>query len=1095
MSLFAGGRPGWIDGATSAQLRRWFDIGTINRGLDYAANRRVKEIDIYEDDSITAQVAGSGRKQYFVQVNPPGPSSISPMDLDIPFGELDNSCSCPMSYDCKHVVAVLVTVRDALPKQAAGPNWAEVLSVLLPEPNPEPRAPLGLRVEFSQTRYDSHPQPFLKPATKPKAKWIKTGASWRDIEYDYNYRNPLDPTGRKALRGLLLYARSQQSALHSYGEPSMRLADLGPGVWPMLRQIVEAGVTLLGPDERTELVFQPEPATFVFDIRQDAQNQPTLTGEILRANGEALPTSAVLLGDPVHGYFLQSPGTLEIGAITPSMPTSVAQLLHTQGLTIPEEDLPSFQFNFYPALKQLTRVESSDNSVALPEVLPPRLRLDVMFEPDHLTTLVWTFSYQVGNKCAIFPVTDVSELSRDRGAEIELLRELAELGGNDYWGPLLDNQVRYTTVELQGMASSEFVREHLPRLADHPHIDVFTEGDPAEYTHVDEPAQIAISTTDSTSADWFDLDVTVSIAGHEVELARLLLALGNNEEYLLLDNGVSFRLDQPELWQLRELLAEARELSESPTGGLRISRLQVGLWEELVSLGVVAQQSSRWQQSITGLLRDQPPAPAELPEDFGTELRPYQLQGFHWLCQLWDLGLGGVLADDMGLGKTVQTLALASRAAAAGQLSQAGTPLLIVAPTSVVSSWAEQSARFCPTLVTRTVTETEGRREVPLAELAAGADVVVTSYALFRIDAEVYQQQHWAGLVLDEAQFVKNHQSKTYQAARKLDVACKLAITGTPIENSLGDLWSMMSICAPGLFADPKRFRQDYLRPIEQQHNGAVLSRLQRRIRPFMLRRTKDQVALDLPPKTEQVLHVPLHPKHRRLYDTYLARERQRLLGMLDDLDRNRFEVLQSLTTLRQLSLDASLVDAKHVGKLPSAKTEALVEQLVEIASEGHRALVFSQFTRYLRQVEQALHDAGVKTVYLDGRTRDRPRRIAEFTEGDAPAFLISLKAGGFGLNLTAADYVYVLDPWWNPATEAQAIDRTHRIGQERPVMVYRLISSDTIEEKVMALQQRKQQLFAAVMADDVKGARGKGAADATLGAITAEDIRELLRD
>ena len=475
-------------------------------------------------------------------------------------------------------------------------------------------------------------------------------------------------------------------------------------------------------------------------------------------------------------------------------------------------------------------------------------------------------------------------------------------------------------------------------------------------------------------------------------------------------------------------------------------------------------------------------APLALPEDFGTELRPYQQAGYEWLCQLWDLRLGGILADDMGLGKTVQTLALASRAAQAGQLGANGTPLLIVAPTSVVATWAEQTQRFCPQLRTATINETQSRSGVPLSEAADGMDIVVTSYALFRIDAEAYQQIAWSGLVLDEAQFVKNHQAKTYQAARRLKADFKLAITGTPMENSLMDLWSMLSIAAPGLFPNPKRFTQDYLKPIEQGKDPEVLDRLRRRVRPLMLRRTKDQVALDLPPKTEQVLHVPLHARHRRIYDTHLNRERQRLLGMLDDMNSNRIAILKSLSTLRQLSLDYALLDPAHDKKVTSSNLDVVVEQLQEVAAEGHRALVFSQFTRFLGRVRDRLSAEGIQTCYLDGRTRDRQRRIDEFVNGTAPAFLISLKAGGFGLNLTAADYVYVLDPWWNPAAEAQAVDRTHRIGQERPVMVYRLISTGTIEEKVMALQDRKRELFAAVMDGGTTGAP-----------LTPDDIRALL--
>jgi SNF2 family DNA or RNA helicase len=377
---------------------------------------------------------------------------------------------------------------------------------------------------------------------------------------------------------------------------------------------------------------------------------------------------------------------------------------------------------------------------------------------------------------------------------------------------------------------------------------------------------------------------------------------------------------------------------------------------------------------------------------------------------------------------------------------------------------------------------TEKKAKRTIASQAEGADLVVTSFALFRIDEAAYRSVTWSGLVLDEAQFVKNHQAKTYQCARLLPAPFKLAITGTPLENSLMDLWSMLSIVAPGLFPNPQRFKEFFQRPIENGSAPERLDALRRRVRPLMLRRTKDLVATDLPPKTEQMLEIPLNPAHRRVYDTHLNRERQRVLRLVTDMDKNRITILQSLTMLRQLSLDASLIDEKYAGKIDSSKIDVLVEQLREVAAEGHRALVFSQFTRFLSSVRSRLAAEGIAACYLDGSTSDRPAVIAEFTEGDAPVFLISLKAGGFGLNLTEADYVYILDPWWNPATEEQAIDRTHRIGQDKPVMVYRLVATDTIEQKVIALQQRKRDLFAAV----VDG----GAASS--GALTAEDIREL---
>jgi SNF2 family DNA or RNA helicase len=369
-----------------------------------------------------------------------------------------------------------------------------------------------------------------------------------------------------------------------------------------------------------------------------------------------------------------------------------------------------------------------------------------------------------------------------------------------------------------------------------------------------------------------------------------------------------------------------------------------------------------------------------------------------------------------------------------------------------------------------------------VAELATDADIVVTSYTLFRLEIEQYQALDWSGLVLDEAQTVKNHQSVAYRCARTLDTPFKLAITGTPMENNLMELWALLSITAPGLFANARRFTEYYRTPIERERDPERLAQLRRRIRPLLLRRGKGEVAADLPDKQEQVVELELDPRHRTVYQTYLQRERRKVLGLLDDLPQNRFEIFRSLTLLRQASLHVGLVDERH-RKVPSTKLDALLTQIQSLAEEGHRVLVYSQFTRFLGHARDRLAAAGIDHCYLDGSTTHRDRVVEGFRTGTAPVFLISLKAGGVGLNLVEADYVIVLDPWWNPATEAQAVDRAHRIGQTRKVMVYRLVAKDTVEDKVMALKARKAELISSVLEEGDFGSA----------ALTADDIRGLL--
>lgn len=600
----------------------------------------------------------------------------------------------------------------------------------------------------------------------------------------------------------------------------------------------------------------------------------------------------------------------------------------------------------------------------------------------------------------------------------------------------------------------------------------------------EEVPQLHIGTS-TQAGDWFDLDVTVTLGGEEIDFKDLFAALVRGEQVYLLPDGTYFSLHTPELDTLRRVIDEARTLNEASEDGLRVNRYQADLLEELAELEMVeididSSAENTWWRRLAHL--DTGVELLDPPEALTADLRDYQQYGYSWLSFLYEQHLGGLLADDMGLGKTVQALAMIQRAVdSAATAEEQKRPFLIVAPTSVVGNWATEAQRFTPDLNVVVLSETARRSGRALADMTEGADIVLTSYALFRMEAEDYQQRHWAGLILDEAQMIKNPSSRGYRAAREIRSDFTLAITGTPLENSLQELWALVSLCCPGLLGRRDQFNDVYRVPIEKERDQAALARLKRRLRPFLLRRTKETVAAELPPKQEQELRLSLHPEHRAVYDRRLQRERQRVLGLMQEPAANRFEILAALNQLRQLALDTELVGETPA---PSAKLETLVEMLQEVTGEGHRVLVLSQYTRFLSKARQAAEEAQVPTSYLDGSTTGRDEVIEAFREGRTDAFFISLKAGGFGLNLVEADYVVLLDPWWNPAAEEQAIDRAHRIGQQRTVMVYRLVAEDTIESKVMALQQSKQELFDRVLGD------GSGGQDISL---SAEDIRDLL--
>ncbi len=1104
---FDGPPPPWVNRLSDASLRHRLGSGAFERGVRYARDNAVTSVSTGDRGRmLMATVRGSGRSSY---------QTLVAVEGDRPDGSVrwTGRCSCPVRQDCKHVAAVILTTRHRLAgtQQPAKASWEMQLADLVrPEPEPErAEARLGLQLDVvtrKPSRYAHSPVAVprlrLRPVTPGKSgDWIKTGVSWRELHTTHS-RVPIGAHPLEAVLAIVTQYRAGQPAYVSpYSDPQIHLDDLGRNGWRLLATAQESGVQLLrggrsrsapraGDAELTGPAVQlaQGPASIVLDLRQPAQADVELA-VVVRIPGEAdlAPDRVSAVGDPAHGLFVDDPDRLLLAPFDRPLDDATSRLL-TGGaaVSIPADDMPRFLSGFYPALRHRVRLDSTDGSVTFPDIQPPRLALAVRFEPRHRTALHWEFAYELDQEVVRVPIDrTTADPTRDVTAEDALLESLVELDAVPGLRVDVGSQRRLVPdTGLEGLDTAIFAEQVLPGLSARDDIWLDVDGTPADYVESDQAPLISVSASDSAdpeATDWFDLGIAVSVGGQDVPFARLFTALAGDEGHLILDSGTWFRLDRPELQAMRRLIEEARSLEDRDSDSLRVTPWQAGLWEELVSLGVVEHQSERWSRTAGALLDlEQVPRP-DPPAALCAKLRPYQLDGYQWLSLLWDHQLGGILADDMGLGKTLQTLAMAARAHERGTLTEEA-PLLIVAPTSVVSTWASESARFCPQLRVVTVTETESRSGSSVRGVTAGAHLVVTSYALLRIDEEAYRRVSWSGLVLDEAQFVKNHQAKTYQCARRLPAPFKLAITGTPLENSLMDLWSLLSIAAPGLFPHPQRFTELYRKPIESGRSPERLATLRRRIRPLMLRRSKEQVAPELPPKVEQTLDVVLNPQHRRVYDKHLQRERQRVLGLIGDMQRNRIAIFRSLTLLRQLSLDASLIDDRYAGRIRSSKVDTLMEQLHEVAAEGHRALVFSQFTGFLALVRKQLRADGIAHCYLDGRTRDRPRRIAEFTGGDAPVFLISLKAGGFGLNLTEADYVFVLDPWWNPAAEAQAIDRTHRIGQDKTVMVYRLVATDTIEEKVVALQQRKRALFARVVDED-------GALAAQL---SADDIRGL---
>ncbi len=1030
----------------------------------------------------------------------------------------EGACSCPVGHNCKHVAALVIAAvagvgagRAApgpgrsrrIAPEAQLPSWEEPLRALIDAPAaPVSGDPLAIELALQGHGTGRGAPRLMARLKRPGARggWVNGSLTWSGLE-SWRVQSDHRPDQLALARELYAVHSARKSGVGGYyycygGEKTLDLADCdSPQLWSLLDEAARSGLALVHADPDLGEVRCDEHGELLLDVTRDG-DAGWLASVRLRIDGEdAIGLEPLLfLGSSGHGIVCAEGAGVAAGPQLerrrlhlvrlgrPAAAQLQRMLLDGARLEIPASQLRRFAEELSPALRHVAPLMSSDGSFVPPEISPPTLVLQASYGADHTVEVGWEWSYGIGDTVRRVPLdaNGGGPGFRDLQAERAVLADAVWDGtGLERLG-LIDQRGR-PCGELVGLTGLDCVRlttEVLPRLGQELQIAVDVAGEPADYRDVGDSLTIGVSTAEvAGERDWFDLGVTITVEGRQLPFAEVFVALARGDSRLLLADGAHFSLLEPRLQELRRLIEEARGLTDSPAAPLRISRYQAGLWAELAALGVVTEQAEAWQRQVGALLELDAVAEHDPPTMLTARLRPYQREGFGWLASLWDFELGGILADDMGLGKTLQALALICHARA----NDPGVgPFLVVAPTSVVGNWVGEATRFAPELSVAAVSDTLARSGRAIGEVAA-ADVVVTTYTLFRLESDAYRSIEWAGLILDEAQYVKNHQAKIYRCVRELGAPFKLAITGTPMENNLMELWSLLSITAPGLFPDPKRFAEHYARPIERHGDGECLARLRRRIKPLVKRRTKELVARELPAKQEQTIEVDLHPRHRKLYDARLQRERQKILGLIDDFDRNRFTVLRSITLLRQLSLHPGLVDPRQ-DTVPCAKLAALVEQLDDVVGGGHRALVFSQFTGFLAKVRERLDQEGIGYCYLDGRTRRRDRVLERFKEGTDPVFLISLKAGGFGLNLAEADYCFLLDPWWNPATETQAIDRTHRIGQTRTVMVYRTIARDTIEEKVVALARRKAALFSGVMDDG----------DLFASRLTAEDIRGL---
>jgi superfamily II DNA or RNA helicase len=1091
-----------------AAIRRSVTANALAAGRSYALRGRVRILRrSFEDRIIEAETRGSASKPYrqSIAILRDGKGRIT----------VDGECTCPVGGNCKHVAAVLIAAR--LMDAAATPP-----AVRAAPPPAEPALPYEVATWLQSLDQATEPQSEdFPPTVRQRLFYVldsvpdHRGGMLRIESWTATLRK--DGTPGPARRHPLHQANSTARYLRPSDRRILRrLARLGHGGInleadddppELLRRIIATGRARWGTADGPALVEgPPRPGRITWALNPDGRQQARLS------------LDPGLAGFRLPAPWYADPATGTIGPVDPGLPEALAMRL-LAAPPIAAATAPKVAAEL--ARRLPTLAVPAPATLAPPETLRgpvvPRLRLttgSLSFLPGRrarpgflLQTAVRVPLAQLG--FGYGPVTVPSgqyqpdrtlahdgrlyRLQRDRAGELTALARLDELGFSSV-GNAAPNLAAYRHGEdfllvedVDGQDWLDFMLHDLPALRSEGWAIEIAEDFPIRLVEPEGPIEAELS--EGQGIDWLELHLGVVVDGQRVDLVPALVQLIAEEA----DGGLLTGIEADDEAPILVPLPDGRLLSLPParlrptllalaelfagggidpgTGRIGFTRLDAAALAQLEEASGLDWQGGEAMRALGRQLREAGGAipPASLPAGFHGTLRPYQAQGVAWLQFLRTAGLGGVLADDMGLGKTVQTLAHLAIEQAAGRLDR---PALIVCPTSLIPNWTLEAARFAPELK---LLPLHGKARKDRFDEIAAHDLVLTTYPLLARDHAVLTAQDWHAVVLDEAQTIKNPAAETTRQALRLKARQRLCLSGTPLQNHLGELWSLFDFIAPGFLGNAKAFRSRYRTPIEKHGDAERQAMLHRRVRPFLLRRTKGEVAQQLPPKTEITEPVELGDEQRAIYEGIRLAMHRRVRTAIAErgLARSGIIILDALLKLRQACCDPRLLKLKAAqqGKAGSAKLDRLMDLLEVLLAEDRRVLVFSQFTSMLALIEARLAAAGIGHVLLTGDTRDRATPVRRFQAGEVPAFLISLKAGGVGLNLTRADTVIHYDPWWNPAVEDQATDRAHRIGQERNVFVHRLIALGTIEEKMAVLKDRKRALVAAVLDAEQGGA------------------------
>jgi len=1070
--------PPSLDTYTERHLRDWLGQSELDKARSYVDVVRDLEI---APDFIRAVVPGSARKPYLAM------AKLVTGRLGVPV--LFSNCSCPVGSHCKHVAAMLLRAlaeRNVPDRVSPGVlSWVEDLRRASIAVAKKKARPSGSRQQlFYLLKWTPDQRHFGIAIVK--GKFPDSAEEWWNIERALVNRpqfvNEEDLGILRALWGDRLH---ETGGLCAFG--------LGPRHGAAaLERLVRSGRLYADDGDGLPLAEGgPRPARVGWRVDTRGQQCPQLIAEPAAALVVPLqPPWYVDLGEGEAGPLEVAGNPAVIGRLFSLPPLSAreaAVVARTLAELAPELPKPA---------------EDATNHLRVVDApLQPVLQLDTITTHGNrawrgyassLTGDAFDFARPLFRYADVdvrpgdqhefitLPEGETVHLKRRSEAEMRALQALTAAGFEKIPPHILDTFGR-PPEGLFGLASEHawivFMREGRDALR----AAGWQVECPNDFRH--HLLEVDGWEADLVAADhgWFDLDMGILVDGRRLALAPLLAALFRRDSRWLdsaLIEGIAD--DEPVELQtplrqrvrvpasrIKPLAATLIDLFDGFGGGdtLRISRFDAPRLAEL-------NDTSRWQFRGQGdilALADQLRAAQGVssiasPAGLRLELRDYQKEGLAWLQFLREQNLSGILADDMGLGKTAQTLAHLLLEKEGGRLDR---PALIVLPTSLIFNWKREAARFAPDLAVLSLHGPERKRR--FAEIP-GNDVILTTYPLLWRDAAELMRYSYHLLILDEAQTVKNAQSRGAEAVRRIDTRHRLCLTGTPLENHLGELWSQFDFLLPGFLGGGRQFARHWRTPIEKQNDSRRRDLLARRIRPFILRRKKEDVAQELPAKTIIVRTVELEGGQRDLYETVRAAMDVKVRDEIASkgFSRSQIVILDALLKLRQVCCDPRLVKAGPARKVRErAKLDLLMAMLPELVDEGRRILVFSQFTSMLALIEHELAAAGLDYALLTGDTGDRETPIQRFQEGEVPVFLISLKAGGVGLNLTAADTVIHYDPWWNPAVENQATDRAHRLGQDKPVFVYKLIVSGSIEEKILALQERKAELAAGILSED----------------------------